>query len=117
MTKTYININGDIRDAASLNVPKDRAFRNAWKFSGDAVEVDMAKARDIQRDKLRAERKPRLESLDAEFMQTLEKEDKAAQKAVADLKKKLRDATKNPKIDAAVTPEELKAITLDDLLS
>jgi hypothetical protein len=27
---TYININGDVRDAASLTVPADRTFRGAW---------------------------------------------------------------------------------------
>ena len=56
MTTTYININGDVRDASSLTVPADRTFRGAWQFSGDAVEIDMAAARDIHRDNLRAER-------------------------------------------------------------
>ena len=42
MTTTYININGDVRDASSLTVPADRTFRGAWSFNGDAVEVDMA---------------------------------------------------------------------------
>jgi hypothetical protein len=69
---TYININGDVRDAASLTVPTDRTFRGAWQFNGNAVEVDMAAARDIHKDNLRAERKPRLEALDVAYMKALE---------------------------------------------
>ena len=49
MTTTYININGDVRDASSLTVPSDRTFRGAWSFNGDAVEVDMTAARDIHK--------------------------------------------------------------------
>ena len=41
---TYININGDVRDASSLTVPADRTFRGAWQFNGDAVEIDMTAA-------------------------------------------------------------------------
>ena len=69
---TYININGDVREASSLVVPADRTFRGAWSFNGDAVEVDMAAARDIHKDNLRAERKPRLEALDVAYMNALE---------------------------------------------
>jgi hypothetical protein len=34
---TLININGDVRDAASLTVPSDRTFRGAWQFNGSAL--------------------------------------------------------------------------------
>jgi hypothetical protein len=57
---TYININGDVRDAASLTLPQDRTFRSAWQFNGAAVEIDMTAARGIHRDNLRAERAPLL---------------------------------------------------------
>jgi len=56
---TYININGDVRDASSITVPTDRTFRGAWTFNGDAVEIDMTAAREIHKDNLRAERKAR----------------------------------------------------------
>ena len=69
---TYININGDVRDASSLTVPSDRTFRGAWQFNGDVVEVDMTKAREIHKDNLRAERAPRLEALDVDYMKALE---------------------------------------------
>jgi hypothetical protein len=49
---TYININGDVREASSLTVPTDRTFRGAWTFNGDVVEIDMDAARNIHKDNL-----------------------------------------------------------------
>jgi hypothetical protein len=114
MATTYININGDVRDAASLNVPADRAFRSAWEFSGDAVEVDMTAAVEIQKEKLRQERKPMLEALDVEFMLVLETGGDTV--AVAAKKKALRDVTGDARLAAATTPDELKALALAPLL-
>ena len=110
---TYININGDVRDASSLTVPTDRTFRGAWQFNGAAVEIDMAAARDIHRDNLRAERKPLLEALDVAYMRALE-DDTGTVNITAE-KQVLRDVTADPRIDAAATPDELKALTLDVL--
>ena len=113
---TYININGDVRDAASITVPTDRTFRNAWQFSGAAVEIDMTKARDIHRSNLRAERAPKLDKLDTQWFRAAETGDADAQKAVAIEKQRLRDVTADSRIVSAKTPEELKALTLDVLL-
>ena len=111
---TYININGDVRDAASLTVPTDRTFRGAWSFNGDAVEVDMAAARDIHKENLRAERKPRLDALDVDFMQALEAGTSTTQ--IATDKQELRDITEDARIAAATTPDALKALDLATLL-
>jgi len=116
MAQTLININGDVRDPASLTVPQDRTFRGAWQFNGSAVEVDMAAARDIHRDNLRAERAPRLEALDVDYMKALEDADTAAQQGIASVKQSLRNVTSDARIEAASTPEELTALTLDVLL-
>ena len=113
MTTTYININGDVRDASSITVPTDRTFRGAWQFNGSAVDIDMAAARDIHRDNLRAERKPLLDALDVDYMKALEQGGDTA--AIAAQKQVLRDVTDDPRIDAAATPDELKALTLDVL--
>ena len=113
MTTTYININGDVRDASSINVPPYRTFRGAWCFR-DGIETDMPLARDIQRNNLRAERAPRLAALDVDYMKALETgtgaADIAAEKAV------LRDITSDARIDAAANPDELKALDLATLL-
>ena len=111
---TYININGDVRDAASLTVPTDRTFRGAWQFNGAAVEVDMDAAKAIHKDNLRAERKPRLEALDVAYMKALEAGSGAAE--IAAQKQTLRDITSDARIAAAATPDELKALDLATLL-
>jgi len=111
---TYININGDVRDAASLTVPTDRTFRGAWQFNGDAVEVDMTAALAIHKDNLRAERKPRLDQLDIDFMQALEAGTSTTQ--IATDKQTLRDITDDARLAAATTPDALKALDLATLL-
>jgi hypothetical protein len=110
---TYININGDVRDAASLTVPADRTFRGAWQFNGAAVEIDMDAAKAIHKDNLRAARKPLLDALDVDYMKALETGGDAA--AVAAQKQALRDVTNDARIAAATTPDELKALTLEVL--
>lgn len=117
MAQTYININGDVRDAASLTVPQDRYFRGAWQFNGSAIDIDMVAAREIHKGKLRAERDPQLSALDADWFRAAEAADAAAQASVAAQKQKLRDVTKDARITNAATPEELQALTLDTLLA
>ena len=117
MAQTYININGDIRDAASLTVPADRTFRGAWQFNGAAVEIDMTKARDIHKDNLRAERAPRLAALDVDYMMALEDADAPAQASIVAVKQALRDVTADARIANAATPDALKALTLEALLA
>jgi hypothetical protein len=75
------------------------------------IFTDMTKAREIKRDMIRAERNPLLEQLDVEFMRAQEAGDTALQQEIAAKKQALRDATVDPVIDAATTPDELKAAT------
>ena len=111
---TYININGDVREASSLTVPADRTFRGAWQFNGDAVEVDMTNALAIHKDNLRAERGPRLADLDVQYMKALEAGTGAD--AIAAQKETLRNITDDARLAAATTPDELKALDLATLL-
>lgn len=112
---TYININGDVREASSLSKTQDRTFRSAWQFDGDAVKVDMDKAVEIQKDNLRQERNPLFEALDVDTMKALESG--ADVSGIAAQKQRLRDITDDPRIAVAATPEELKVLTLDELLT
>lgn len=68
----------------------------------------MNKAREIKRELIRAERKALLEALDVAFMRAVEQGDTAKQQEIAAEKQRLRDATQDPGIDAAQTPDELK---------
>jgi len=80
------------------------------------ITVDMTKAREIKRDMIRAERNPLLEKLDVEYMRAQEAGDTTLQQEIAAKKQALRDATVDPVIDAATTPDELKAATPAALL-
>jgi len=111
---TYININGDVRDAASLTVPTDRTFRGAWTFNGNAVEINMTAALAIHKDNLRAERAPRLAALDVAYMKALEAGTGAAE--IAAQKETLRNITDDARLAAAATPDALKALDLATLL-
>ena len=74
------------------------------------INVNMTKAKEIKKDMIRAERAPLLESLDVQFMRAVEAGDTEAQAAIAAKKQALRDATKDPAIESAATPDELKAV-------
>lgn len=116
MANTLININGQTVDASNVNVPKSRHFRSAWDLEGDVIEVDMNKAREIQRDFLRSQRSEYLTRLDADYMKALETGDETKKTAIAAKKQELRDVTKHAKIKNAKTPEALEALTLDKLV-
>lgn len=112
MAKTMIKIGALTVDAADYETPNERTFREAWSFGGNPeagiISVDMGKARDIWRDKIRQARAGRLEALDAQFMKALETG--ADTSAIVAQKQALRDAPADPAIDAATTPEQLKAV-------
>lgn len=71
-----------------------------------AIIVDINKAKDITKDRLRAERKPLLEAQDVAFQRALETG--ADTTAIVAEKQRLRDITNL--VDDADTVEELKAL-------
>ena len=73
-----------------------------------AIIVDINKAKDITKDRLRAERKPLLEAQDVAFQRALESGTDTS--AIVAEKQRLRDITKL--VDTANTVEELKEITI-----
>ena len=96
-------------------VPQDWTFRNAWKAVGLDVQIDMPKAREIHKNKLRELRAPQLAALDVEYYRADEAGDAALKKQIVARKQALRDATADPRIAAATTPEQLKAVIPDVL--
>ena len=107
---TYIKIGATSYNAADYQTPAERTFRDGWEANADTgvISVNMAKAKDIWRDKIRAAREEPLKALDTAYMKALESGSSTTQ-IVAD-KQALRDATALASIDAATTPDELKAI-------
>lgn len=105
-----------IVDAA--DIPADRTFRNAWRGARDAAEpvalgcvhVCMAAARNLHRDAIRAVRATKMAALDVAYMRALERGLSGEMTRITARKQALRDAPADPAIEAAKTPEELKAV-------
>ena len=92
----------------------DNEFRNAWCCDGDMnPTINMEKARDVWRDKIRMARKPKLEELDIQYMRAQEAGEDTS--AIVATKNKLRDFPAKPEIASASTVEELKVIWDNDL--
>lgn len=75
-----------------------------------AIQVNITKAKDITKDKLRAERKPLLEALDVEFIKAQEAGTDTS--AIVAEKQRLRDITNQ--VDNLNTVEELKAVSCEE---
>ncbi len=105
----FVKLGGTEYRLADYTVPADKAFREAWETtSGAVISVNMEQARDIWRDKIRDARVAELEKLDTQFMKALETSSSTT--GIVAQKQALRDAAAHPDIDAATTPEELKAV-------
>jgi hypothetical protein len=74
------------------------------------IIIDINKAKDITKDRLRIERKPLLEAQDVAFQRALESG--ADTSAIVAEKQRLRDITNQ--VDTMTTVEELKSITLEN---
>lgn len=74
------------------------------------ITINLEKAKEIWRNKIRADRMPIFDSLDIEYMKALETNDTTKQNSVIAKKQKLRDAPQDPRIDAANSIEELQTI-------
>ena len=73
-----------------------------------AIIININKAKDITKDRLRAERKPLLEAQDVLFQRALESN--ADTSAIVAEKQRLRDITNQ--VNTMTTVEELKEITI-----
>lgn len=80
------------------------------------ININMDKARDIHRDRIRKARQPLLETADIAYMRALESGDDLAKAQAVAVKQLLRDAPAAPAIDAAASPDELKAVWNESLL-
>jgi len=76
-----------------------------------AIQVNINKAKDITKDRLRQERAPKLEALDVAFQRALESGSDTSD--IATKKQALRDAP--AQVDSMTTVEQLKATTLPDV--
>ena len=96
---------GRIVDQASLP-NQDNDFFGAWEMDATSVSVNIAKAKEITKNRLRAERQPLLDAQDVAFQRAIE-EGKPTTAIVAE-KQRLRDITKLA--DNCTTTQELRSI-------
>ena len=89
----------------SADLPNEHNdFFNAWELADGQVTVNIDKATDITKSRLRAERKPLMEAQDVLFQRALESG--ADTKAIVAEKQRLRDITKI----SVSTLDELKVL-------
>lgn len=74
-----------------------------------AIQVNITKAKEITKDKLRAERKPLLEKLDVDFIKA--QETGADTSAIVAEKQRLRDITNT--VNSMTTVDELKSASCE----
>jgi len=88
-----------------VTLPLDQEFFDAWDWTDEGpVEVNSSKAQEIQRNRWRQARIPKLATLDVEYMRALESGDTAKQTNVAAQKQALRNVTLTP------LPDDLEGI-------
>jgi hypothetical protein len=101
------------RDTADIidvsEILSDRTFRNAWETSkGKSTEVNLSKAKDIAKEKVREARTPKFQELDIAYQRADEAGDADAKAAVVVKKQTARNATADTKITNADSVDNLK---------
>ena len=95
--------------------PEDRTFRNAWTMGQEgAVDINMEKAREVWRNRMRKARAPLLAALDVEMSRAFK--DASQQEEIEARRQALRDVTDDPALEAAKTPEELRLVWPEALI-
>jgi len=74
------------------------------------ITINLTKAKEITKNRLRFERKPLLEAEDVKFMKA--QESGADTSAIVAEKQRLRDITKD--VDTCKTTDELKALSVEE---
>jgi hypothetical protein len=80
------------------------------------IVVNIEKAKEIQKDRLRAERNKAFEQLDRDFMLAMAKGDNTLAMEVEAQRVKLRDVTKHELLMSAMSVDQLKLCTLEELI-
>jgi hypothetical protein len=88
---------------------RHRVFSDAWTVNEGHVLVDMARAREVHRAKLRKAREAELARLDVEYQRADETGNTIVKGQLTLAKQALRDLPQDPAIELAMTPDQLKA--------
>lgn len=94
-----------LRDA----VPRLKEFREAWTMQGSGIVVDMAQARLLQMDRIRAARNAKLDQLDKDWMRAVGQGNTTGAATIEAQRQVLRDLPQMFDLSTATTPEALQA--------
>lgn len=111
-------IDGQTVDMAEYARPVSGKFADAWVIADPeqkVISVDVEKAKEVWKRKMREARAPKMQNLDVAYMRALEEGDADTQKKIIADKKKLRDVTDLPALKKAKTVEEIEAVWPDIL--
>jgi hypothetical protein len=86
----------------------DNDFFDAWELNGSTVSVNLSKAKEITKKRLRAKREPLLQAQDILFQRALETNTDTI--TIVAEKQRLRDITNQ--VDLLQTIQELRQITI-----
>ena len=102
--------NSNVQIVEDSVIPPDRTFRRGLRQNGSNVVFDMPACREIHRSRLRELRRPLFTEIDAAIRDAQIDGDNAKLATAIARRNALRDVTADPRIEAARTPEELKAV-------
>ena len=88
-------------------IPNSPYFLDAYDYASETFTLNMSKAREIHKKRIRQARTPKLAELDIEFQKALETS--ASTTDIVSKKQALRDAPADSAITSAKTETELKA--------
>ena len=74
------------------------------------INVNMDKAKEIWKDKIRADREPYFSSLDVDYLKATEAQNVTLKSHIETKKQQLRDAPEDSRIEEADTPELLQTV-------
>lgn len=90
------------------DIPTDSTFRDAWEYA-DKIVINIDKAKEITKTRLRTERAPLLQNLDIAFQRALETG--ADTSTIVAEKQRLRDITNA--VDTCATLDELRTLKVE----
>lgn len=97
--------NTEFRVIETSQLPDDPQFWGAWTID---CEVDINKAKEIWKNKIRVVRDARLKALDIEWMKAMENGESKAASLVAVKKQRLRDVTEREDFKTLTTIQQIK---------
>lgn len=101
---------GNVEIINTADLPNDRIFRGAWVHKPKGVDVDMPKAREIVREKIRRARVAAFAESDADYIKADQNGDTARKNQAKARAQELRDAPASAAIDNANNPNALKNV-------